>query len=113
MPNQNFHSLEEIVRERITAARPYAEFLRIPEMSCGVYVLPAGATDRQRPHHEAELYYVMRGAARMTLKGTDGVDEVRDVAAGGAIFVEANREHRFHDITEELAVLVVFAPAQS
>src|SRR5437867_1574262 len=113
MPSQNFHSLEEIVRERITAARPLAEFLRIPEMSCGVYVLPAGAADRQRPHGQAELYYVIRGAARMTLKGIDGADEVRDITAGDAIFVEANREHRFHDIAQELAVLVVFAPAQS
>ena len=29
------------------------------------------------------------------------------------IFVAAEVEHRFYDITEELAVLVFFAPAES
>ena len=32
---------------------------------------------------------------------------------GSVIFVQAGVEHRFHDITEELLVLVFFAPAES
>ncbi len=35
------------------------------------------------------------------------------VAAGCVIFIAANVEHRFYDITEELIVLVFFAPAES
>jgi quercetin dioxygenase-like cupin family protein len=37
----------------------------------------------------------------------------RAVSAGSVIFVAAGVEHRFYDITEELVVLVVFAPAES
>ena len=70
--------------------------------------MPAGSTDPQRPHHEDEMYYVVRGRARFKA-GT----EDREVSAGSVIFVAAEVEHRFYDVTEELAVLVVFAPAES
>ena len=40
-------------------------------------------------------------------------DEDREVSAGSVLFVAAEVEHRFYDITEELAVLVFFAPAES
>ena len=76
-------------------------------MSAGIYVLAAGATDPQKPHHEDELYHVVRGRARMQVGS-----EHADVSAGSIIFVEAEREHRFYDITEELEVLVFFAPAE-
>ena len=39
--------------------------------------------------------------------------EDRAVSAGAVIFVAAEVEHRFYDITEELVVLVFFAPAES
>lgn len=86
----------------------YHEFLRVPAMSAGVYVLPAGATDKQTPHQEDEIYYVVRGTAKMRLGG-----EERSVDAGDVIFVEKTLEHRFLDITEELMLLVIFAPAES
>jgi quercetin dioxygenase-like cupin family protein len=35
-----------------------------------------------------------------------------EVRSGSVIFVEAELEHRFYDIQEELEVLVVFAPAE-
>jgi len=77
-------------------------------MSAGLYVLPVGGTDPQRPHHEDELYYVVRGKARFRAAGDD-----QDVSAGSVIFVAAEVEHRFYDVTEELAVLVFFAPPES
>ena len=77
-------------------------------MSVGVYVLPASATDRQSPHKEDELYYVVRGKAHMKIGS-----ENQAVAEGSIIFVGAGVEHRFYDITEELTVLVFFAPAES
>jgi mannose-6-phosphate isomerase-like protein (cupin superfamily) len=73
-----------------------------------VYVLPAGSADPQKPHHEDEMYYVVRGRGRMKADTDDW-----EVAAGCVIFVAANVEHRFYDITEELIVLVFFAPAES
>lgn len=77
-------------------------------MSAGVYVLAPGASDKQSPHKEHEIYYVIRGKAKMRLGGKE-----RNVRQGDVIFVEKNMEHRFFDIAEELALLVVFAPAES
>jgi mannose-6-phosphate isomerase-like protein (cupin superfamily) len=95
-------------QQRAATAKPYLEFLRVPAMSAGLYVLAAGATDQQKPHGEDEIYYVLRGKARMRVAG----DEF-DVAPGQVIFVPARAEHRFFEITEELGLLVFFAPAES
>jgi len=103
-----FASLAEITEQRALSGKPYREFLRIPAMSAGLYVLPAGGTDHQKPHREDEVYYVVRGRARFKAGPED-----REVSAGSVIFVAAEVGHRFYDITEELAVLVFFAPAES
>ena len=103
-----FFALSEIDAQRAAGNKLYKEFLRVPAMSAGVYVLPAGGTDPQRPHHEDEMYYVVRGRARFRAG-----DEDREISAGTVLFVAAEVEHRFHDIKEELAVLVFFAPAES
>ncbi|MBD3919062.1 cupin domain-containing protein [Paenibacillus sp. PR3] len=85
----------------------YCEFLRIPSMSAGVYRLPAGAVDTQSPHTEDELYYIVSGRASITV----GANE-HEVRTGSIVLVEANVPHRFHSITEELVILVLFAPAE-
>jgi quercetin dioxygenase-like cupin family protein len=103
-----FDSFAEIDRQRAASGRLYREFLRVPALSAGLYVLPAGGTDPQKPHREDEIYYVIRGRARCQAGKED-----REVSAGSVIFVAAELEHRFHDIEEELAVLVLFAPAES
>lgn len=103
-----FASLAEIDEQRAQSGKSYREFLRVPAMSAGLYVLPAGGTDLQRPHHEDEIYYVVRGRARFQAD-----KEPRELSAGSVIFVAAEVDHRFYDITEELAVLVVFAPAET
>ncbi len=74
-------------------------------MSAGLYVLPRGGSDPQKPHREDEMYFVVRG--RMQIGS-----EHSEVHAGSVIFVEAEAEHRFYDIEEELEVLVFFAPAE-
>ena len=103
-----FASLAEITEQRALSGKPYREFLRVPAMSAGLYVLPAGGTDHQKPHREDEVYYVVRGRARFKAGPED-----REVSAGSVIFVAAEVGHRFYEITEELAVLVFFAPAET
>jgi mannose-6-phosphate isomerase-like protein (cupin superfamily) len=103
-----FASLAEIDQLRAQSGKLYREFLRVPAMSAGLYVLSAGAADPQRPHHEDEMYYIVRGRGRFRAG-----DEDYEVSAGNILFVAAEVEHRFHDITEELAILVFFAPAES
>ncbi len=110
MPEQNpeFFSLHGIEGRRQQKQKAYLEFLRVPSMSAGLYVLAAGATDLQRPHHEDEMYYIVRGLGRFTAGGQD-----QEVSAGTVLFVPAEVEHHFHSILEELAVLVFFAPAET
>ena len=103
-----FASLREIEEQRARSGKLYREFLRVPAMSAGLYVLPAGGTDLQRPHHEDEMYYVVRGRARFKADKED-----REVSAGSVMFVAAEVDHHFYDVMEELAVLVLFAPAES
>jgi mannose-6-phosphate isomerase-like protein (cupin superfamily) len=74
----------------------------------GLYALPAGSEDPQTPHHEAEVYYVVSGQARLQVAGED-----RPVGPGSIVYVGAGVAHRFHTITVALSVLVFFAPAES
>jgi quercetin dioxygenase-like cupin family protein len=105
---KSFYHISELAEEHQQLGKLYLEFLRVPSMSAGVYVLPPAATDPQRPHNQDELYYVVRGRARMLV----GADE-REVSPGSIIFVEAHQLHRFYDVIEELMVLVFFAPAET
>ena len=107
----HFFHVDELLAQRAAAGKLYFEFLRIPAMSAGVYVLRSGAADPQKPHREDELYYVVRGRARMRIGSGENIDD-SEVRAGSVIFVEARREHRFYDITEQLEVFVFFSPAE-
>ena len=103
-----FYQTAEIDQRRAQSGKLYREFLRVPAMSAGLYVLAAGSTDPQRPHHEDEMYYVVRGRGRFKAGGED-----REVSAGSVIYVAAEVEHHFYDIAEEIVVLVFFAPAET
>jgi quercetin dioxygenase-like cupin family protein len=106
-----FHT-HELAAQRARSGKSYHEFLRVSAISAGLYVLPAGATDPQRPHGEDEMYYVLRGRARFRVED-QGQEIDQEVSAGSVLYVAAEVQHRFYDIAEELAVLVFFAPAES
>lgn len=99
--------LADLVARRDASGTPYLEFLSVPDLSLGLYVLAVGQPDRQQPHSEDEAYYVVSGRGRVTVG-----DEVRDVQPGSVVFVGATVAHRFHDITEDLTLLVMFGPAE-
>ena len=88
----------------------YLEFLRRDSMSCGLYVLEPGADDPQDPHQQDEVY-VSRKNVTFSVWDVGGQDH--PVAPGGVLFVARTVPHRFHDVTERLWVLVLFAPAES
>jgi mannose-6-phosphate isomerase-like protein (cupin superfamily) len=100
-------SLDTALREARRSPNGYHEFLRVPAMSAGVYVLAAGATDVQTPHLEDEVYYVVRGRGKLR-RGQNDVSAL----PGDVHFVKARELHHFHSIEEELVLLVVFAPAE-
>ena len=99
--------LADVAADREASGRPYLEFITVPDLSVGLYVLAAGQPDLQRPHGEDEVYYVIAGRGRITVG-----DEVRDVQAGSIVFVAATVPHRFHDIVEDLTLFVAFGPAE-
>ena len=80
----SFFNIAETEERREQSGKRYLEFLRVPAMSAGVYLLPAGGTDPQSPHKEDEMYYVVRGRARMRAGSED-----QAVSEGSVLFVAA------------------------
>ena len=99
--------LADLISQHAGSKKLYLEFLKAPDLSMGLYVLPAGGVDPQSPHTEDEIYYVVNGRAKIKV-----ADEDRAVQAGSIVFVAKNVEHRFHSIEEDLTLLVFFAPAE-
>jgi len=83
----------------------YIDFLASDKLSVGLAVWPKAKPDRQQPHREDEVYYVISGRAKIRVAGED-----RDVKPGSLVFVATGVDHRFHDIEEDLRVLVFWAP---
>ncbi|MGC5288560.1 cupin domain-containing protein [Micromonospora sp. DT231] len=88
------------------AGNDWVEQLRVPDLSVGTYCIPVGGRDDQSPHTEDEIYVVTTGRARIVTP-----DGAAEVGPGSVIFVPAGEEHRFDEVTEDLALLVVFGPA--
>lgn len=99
--------LTQLIQQRRDSNKLYLEFLKVPDLSMGLYVLPAGGTDPQSPHTEDEVYYVVSGKAKIKVANEDC-----DVQTGSIVYVAKNVEHRFYSIEEELTLLVFFAPAE-
>ena len=86
-------------------SKSYAEFLRRPGMSMGIYHLPVGGTDLQHPHAADDVYVVLAGRGTLEVEG-----ERVDVHRGRVVSVDQGADHHFVDVTEDLSFLVVFAP---
>jgi mannose-6-phosphate isomerase-like protein (cupin superfamily) len=99
--------LHSLLIESKNGTKPWSEFLRAASLSLGIYHLKAGAPDKQQPHGEDEVYYVIAGKARFCCG-----DQQLQVGPGTLIFVERLADHRFFDIAEDLTVLVFFAPPE-
>lgn len=99
--------LGEVAARLAAQDSPYLEFLRKESLSVGLYSLRVGDADRQQPHAEDEVYYVVSGRGKVRI-----ADEERTVSLGDTIFVTKQVEHRFFDIQEDLLLLVVFAPPE-
>jgi len=100
-------NLSNLVAESERGNQRWREFLRVPSLSMGLYRLKAGQADEQQPHTEDEVYLVITGRASFQAGGQEQV-----VVPGSVIVVERAVEHRFVNITEDLNVLVFFAPRE-
>jgi mannose-6-phosphate isomerase-like protein (cupin superfamily) len=86
----------------------WVKHLRVPAMSLGTYSIRAGGADGQTPHGEDEVYVVVSGRAGFVSAGRRV-----EVGPGSTLFVPATEVHQFVDVTEDLTLVVVFAPAES
>jgi mannose-6-phosphate isomerase-like protein (cupin superfamily) len=108
--NVPFHAaeLDDVIAQARAAPDGYAaEVLRSDLLSVGLYLLPAGGTDDQTPHAEDEVYYAVRGRATLRVGADDHL-----VKPGTLLFVPALAVHFFHDISEELILVVFWAPPE-
>jgi mannose-6-phosphate isomerase-like protein (cupin superfamily) len=100
--------LDEAVARARTAADRYApEVLRSDLLSVGLYLVPAGGVDDQTPHDEDEVYYVVSGRGTIHVEGDE-----HPVKPGSILFVPAKAVHHFHDVSEELVLVVFWAPPE-
>jgi quercetin dioxygenase-like cupin family protein len=106
-PVKRIANVFDIMKETEAQKQNYGVFMRIPSISSGVYSLKKGASDDQSPHTKDEIYYVIKGKAKLSVGA-----ETYEVQEGSVVFVEAYKEHKFFDITDDLAVLVVFSAEQ-
>jgi mannose-6-phosphate isomerase-like protein (cupin superfamily) len=101
------HAFEtaELVAANRSPEHVYTDFLNAGTLSLGLAIWPAGSMDTQEPHTEDEVYYVVSGRGRITVGG-----EERPVGPGSIVFAGIAVDHHFHDIEEDLVVLVFWAP---
>lgn len=102
------YQLTDVEAAHTAHGQMWHEFLRVPDLSMGLYVIPAGGVDPQSPHNEDEVYYIVSGRGILRAEDREFVAE-----PGSILYVAKHVSHRFHDVTEELRVLVFFAPAHT
>ena len=92
------------VKERLEGGAGGYEIVHTsPGLEIGVYVLVAPEPDRQQPHADDEVYFVLDGGGVLEIEGRPVPLE-----QGQCVFVPAGADHRF-SAYEHLSVLVVFA----
>lgn len=100
--------LDQLEAERLANQGAYLRFLSERTMSVGLYALNAGERDPQGPQRQDVTYVVVSGRADLTVG-----DETTTVGRGSVVYIPARVPSRFHHITEDLRVLVVFSPPEA
>ncbi len=60
----------DIMKRNADQNTNYGVFMRIPSISSGVYTLKKGENDGQSPHTKDEIYYIVKGKAKILI-GTE------------------------------------------
>lgn len=99
--------LDQLELERAANNGAYLRFLNERNLSVGLYALAPGEQDPQRPQPQDVVFFVVSGRGLLTV-GT----ETTTVARGSVVYVPGGVPRRFHHITEDLRVMVVFSPPE-
>lgn len=103
-PDFTAFEIGDLTAELEKSGRGWLPFFKGQKLLTGLYMLPAGAEDRQKPHDTDEIYYVVEGRAKFKA----GEEDATAVKPGTILFVKAEVSHRFFDIEEDLKVVVIF-----
>jgi len=101
------YHIDQLTEEQAASQIMYYEFLRVPELSMGIYKLKAGEKDPQSPHNQDEVYYIVEGQGKIRVG-----EEDFECKPGSIIYVEKHAAHKFHSISADMKILVMFAPAE-
>ena len=102
-PDLAAFELDSLVAKLKPTGRPWMPIMNGKNVLTGLYMLKAGAEDRQRPHDTDEVYYVVSGKSKFIAGGKEV-----EAKAGSILFVKADVEHRFFDIEEDMVLVVFF-----
>lgn len=80
----------------------------VPELSAHYYRLEVGQEDKQNPHHEDELYYVLQGGREIEIK-IDDETTIVPLKRGDLVFVPKHAAHKFIG-NGQISLLVFFGP---
>ena len=97
--------VHELIARQAGTDHAYKDFFRSERLSLGLAFWPVGVPDTQQPHPEDEVYYVVEGRGKIRVADGD-----RELGPGSLVYVAAGVEHRFHDVEEDLKVLVFWSP---
>ena len=98
--------LAAVAAKAAAGGQDYLAFLDTPTLTVGLYRVARSDDETHLPHPRDEVYYVLRGCGMIRAEGRD-----QAVGPGSVVFVPAHEPHHFHDIREELHLLVFFSSA--
>jgi mannose-6-phosphate isomerase-like protein (cupin superfamily) len=105
--NETMHSsfeLPALLNRHQENGAAWMPFLEAPSLLMGIYVVRDNDRDDHQPHAMDEVYHVLSGRGVLHVDGED-----LPMQPGTVVFVPARRNHFFHSIEEELALLVFFS----
>lgn len=82
----------------------WKEIYNSETLRAGYYHLKKGATDDQNPHEFDEVYWIENGKSKIRIGERDF-----EIQKGDVIYVQAKHVHFFHEIEEDLDILVLFS----
>lgn len=94
---------------RLTKGEHVRAFIRDKKLSVGIQLLKKGEKYGEPAHPSGEVYYILKGNARMRVysKNKKSFKDFRAIP-GKAIFVPSRAIHNFENVTKDLVFLFIF-----
>ena len=100
----------DLILQQQTSGDLWREFLNVQNLSLGIYRVSKGTDDKQNhtPHDRDEVYVGLAGQGCLTADS-----RTFPMTTNTVVYVKAGVEHHFHDVSEDLSLLVFFTGGPS